>query len=416
VALKNTVNYTGKQPLIYNWTADATLDNPNIANPEASPVGQRNYSVRVTDGVCVANASATVFVSPLTVYAGSDRAAYCGNAVIISKPSSNYTGTKPLIYRWSPAKGLNDTTAEQPLASLRQTQTYKVLVKTHNGCMASDEVTLVLQAQPAPNICFVTTDNQNRNMVLWDTTSVASADSFFIYRDASGGSFEKVGIVSGHSAGVFTDLASGAGSHSRRYRSSLVDECGLGSGQSAFHRTVHLGITPGVAGQWNLFWNNYEGENVNAIKVLRGKNLDSMAMIATISSFNNFFTDNTAPSGDVYYRLEFVLASDCNLPGTSNLPQSNMVYSRNASNSNAINRLILPLNVKPNPSTGIFTLEGLTKGVLGVYNTAGQLVANNNTIPGTNTIDLGALPTGVYRARFIDSTTGNFMTATLVKQ
>jgi hypothetical protein len=93
-----------------------------------------------------------------------------------------------------------------------------------------------------------------------------------------------------------------------------------------------------------------------------------------------------------------------------------MVYSRNASNSNAINRLILPLNVKPNPSTGIFTLEGLTKGVLGVYNTAGQLVANNNTIPGTNTIDLGALPAGVYRARFIDSTTGNFMTATLVKQ
>jgi hypothetical protein len=414
-ALKNYVNYTGNQSLRYTWTADSTLSNLSIAQPEASPVSQRDYFVRITDGVCVANSSATVYVNPLTVSAGPDNAAYCGNAVKLNKPSSNYSGNKPLIYRWSPANGLNDSTAEQPMASLRQTRTYRLVVKTSNGCTAADEVTLVLQAQPVPSICLVSTDNQNRNVVVWDNAAVASADSFYVFRDIGGGAFEQIGVVAGKASGTFTDNQSGAGSYSRRYRISLKDECGLSTGQSPFHRTVHLGISPGVTGQWNLFWNNYEGLNVNSIRVWRGKSKDSMTAIAVISPFNNTFTDNNVPAGDVCYRLSFDLATNCNLPGVNNSPMSNLVFSKGAVINSYANRNLLRLQVKPNPSTGFFEFSGLSMGYLDIYSTSGLNVAETEVIQGTAVIDLSKLPAGVYRARFVDKATGYATTTALVK-
>jgi hypothetical protein len=415
-ALKNNVNYTGNQPLSYSWTADPTLSNLSIAQPEASPISQRDYFVRVTDGVCVANSTATVYVNPLTIHAGPDRAAYCSNAVKMAQPTSNYSGSKPLTFRWSPANGLNDTTAEQPMATLRQTRTYRLVVKSSNGCTASDEVTLVLQAQPDPSICLVTTDSQYRNVVVWDNAAVASADSFYVFRDAAGSAFEQIGVVSGKAAGIFTDMQSGAGSFSRRYRISLKDECGLSTSQSPYHRTVHLGISPGVTGQWNLFWNNYEGLNVNSIRIWRGKSKDSMTAIAVISPFNNTFTDKNAPTGDVCYRLSFDLATPCNLSGVNNSPMSNLVFSKGVVTNSYANKNLLHMQVQPNPSTGIFTFSGLTVGHLAIFNTSGQNVVTTKVLQRNTVIDLSGLPVGIYRARFMDEVTGYATTAALVKQ
>jgi hypothetical protein len=177
-----------------------------------------------------------------------------------------------------------------------------------------------------------------------------------------------------------------------------------------------LGITPGVTGQWNLFWNNYEGLNVNNIKVWRGKSKDSMTAIAVISPFNNTFTDNNAPSGDVCYKLSFDLATPCNLSGVNNSPMSNLIFSTGIVTNSYATKNVLSLQVQPNPSTGIFAFSGLTVGHLAIFNTSGKNMVTTKVVQGKTVIDLSELPAGIYRARFVDEVTGYATTTALVKQ
>ena len=51
----------------YSWSPAATLNNPNIANPVATPgIGTTTYTVAMSDGVTTVNASVTVTVHPET--------------------------------------------------------------------------------------------------------------------------------------------------------------------------------------------------------------------------------------------------------------------------------------------------------------------------------------------------------------
>lgn len=51
----------------YNWTPVASLDDPTISNPVATPANTTQYIVEVTESGCTATDSVTVFVQPLVL-------------------------------------------------------------------------------------------------------------------------------------------------------------------------------------------------------------------------------------------------------------------------------------------------------------------------------------------------------------
>jgi hypothetical protein len=56
--------------------------------------------------------------------------------------------------------------------------------------------------------------------------------------------------------------------------------------------------------------------------------------------------------------------------------------------------------VYPNPTDGIFRIEGVIANEVQVYNALGQMV---KTVRGTNEVDLSGLVDGVYLVRIADA-------------
>lgn len=130
-----TLNATGGTS--YAWSPAATLSNPNIANPVASPASTTTYTVTVTDANgCTATDTVTVSISTsMTVSAGPDLNICDGSSIQLSV---NATGT----YNWQPAASLNNNAIASPLASPASTTTYTVTVTDANGCQGSDTITV----------------------------------------------------------------------------------------------------------------------------------------------------------------------------------------------------------------------------------------------------------------------------------
>ncbi len=74
-----------------------------------------------------------------------DTRLYCGESYQI-KPRT--TGVGQLYYSWSPAAGLNDSTAQNPIAKPITTTTYTVTAYNGNGCMGSAQITIRKDSVP----------------------------------------------------------------------------------------------------------------------------------------------------------------------------------------------------------------------------------------------------------------------------
>lgn len=72
------------------------------------------------------------------------------------------------------------------------------------------------------------------------------------------------------------------------------------------------------------------------------------------------------------------------------------------------------ISIYPNPSSGIFTIEGATNLEISVYNSLGQFVLSKNLLPGKQTIDLSGQASGIYFMTF--KTNGISKVVRLVKQ
>ncbi len=101
----------------------------------------------------------TVYALPL-VDAGPDRTVNIGFPVILST-----TGSPVTNYLWSPPTGLTCTNCATPTAAPRNTTTYKVRVTDANGCVNTDEVTLIVTCNGAnvfiPNTFSPNNDGNN---------------------------------------------------------------------------------------------------------------------------------------------------------------------------------------------------------------------------------------------------------------
>ncbi|MCB9184695.1 MAG: gliding motility-associated C-terminal domain-containing protein [Flavobacteriales bacterium] len=127
----------------FTWTPATGLSNVSDPNPTATPSVTTTYSVSVMDANQCANADeVTITVNPLpSIDAGPDLQVCSGSNVTIDATGSGN-------FAWSPETDLNDPTAEDPIATPATTQTYTVTLTDANGCIATDEVVVTVNAPP----------------------------------------------------------------------------------------------------------------------------------------------------------------------------------------------------------------------------------------------------------------------------
>lgn len=127
----------------YSWSPTTGLDDPNIANPVASPLATTTYTVTVTDASnCSATDDVTVTVAPAPVVdAGVDEVICEGDNVQLNAIG---VGT----YSWTPATGLSSTTVNDPLASPTVSTMYYATITDGNNCSATDSVFVEVEAIP----------------------------------------------------------------------------------------------------------------------------------------------------------------------------------------------------------------------------------------------------------------------------
>ena len=124
----------------YLWDPPAGLDGPTLPQPVASPTATTTYTLTVTSQATGCSASDITVVNvwlPPLADAGPDRP-YCLGA----PPPRLGTPAQPsLIYRWTPATGLDDPFAAQPVATPASDTSYTLEVTdAGTGCLATDSV------------------------------------------------------------------------------------------------------------------------------------------------------------------------------------------------------------------------------------------------------------------------------------
>jgi len=278
----------------------------------------------------------------------------CGSLVQLNV-SSNYTGLGDLTYNWSPSTGLNNATVPDPTARATGEMVYTVSVQESKGCVVSKNVNVTLRPGSAPSICLVSVDSTNKNIVYWEKPVSVAIDSFFIYKETNvTNAYKKIGAVGYDDNSFYIDTASYPFIQSNTYKISLKDSCDFESNMSSPHKTMHLTINQGQNNSWNLIWEQYQGFEVSTYFIYRGMDNRNLELIGTTAGSSSQYTDFTSPAGYVFYQIEVVSPTVCNISELkSTLLSVNTSRSNIASNSptgfDEINAHLNSFSAFPNP-------------------------------------------------------------------
>ena len=137
--------YSGTGKLKYQWTPATGLNNDTIQNPTATILNTITYTVTVTSpNGCTASNTVNITISPLTFTSGAINMIVCGGSVQISNVTTNYSGTGPLKYKWTPSTGLDNDTIPNPTSTVTGDINYSVTVTTPTGCTATGTVSVLV--------------------------------------------------------------------------------------------------------------------------------------------------------------------------------------------------------------------------------------------------------------------------------
>ncbi|MGN6539823.1 MAG: LamG-like jellyroll fold domain-containing protein [Ginsengibacter sp.] len=145
VCIHSSTQLSANGGATYQWSPSMGLDDPNSANPIASPLTSTKYFVTVTSNAgCSKKDSINVLVKSLPVISKSNDTIICKNSeaqLLVNGGSS---------YSWTPAATLSDSHINNPLASPAATTTYQVNVTNASGC--SDIASIKVSVKVAPAI------------------------------------------------------------------------------------------------------------------------------------------------------------------------------------------------------------------------------------------------------------------------
>jgi gliding motility-associated-like protein len=115
--------------LQYIWSPAATLNNPTIINPIATPTVTTTYQVIARIGSCTATDDLTVFVVPYPFVTLAPDTTICYNT-----PAQLYGTFRGTSFIWTPSNSLNNPNIINPIATPPRTTNYILSVFDTLGC------------------------------------------------------------------------------------------------------------------------------------------------------------------------------------------------------------------------------------------------------------------------------------------
>jgi gliding motility-associated-like protein len=125
----------------YLWSPTTGLDNPAIAQPNATVAQNTTFTVTATDGVGCSNTdqmSISLFGNP-NANAGAD-------VTICPGGNTQLGASGGVSYLWSPAGSLSNANIQNPVAAPQTTTVYTVSVTDADGCVGTDNVTVTVSS------------------------------------------------------------------------------------------------------------------------------------------------------------------------------------------------------------------------------------------------------------------------------
>ncbi len=144
----NSTQLTASGATAYVWTPTASLSNPNIPNPVASPTATTIYRVigSYGSGSCADTAYVTVTVNPTPSVTITP-----ATANICSGDSVSLQATGAASFQWSPATGLSNPNVANPVAKPLVTTTYTVVGTNPGNCTDTKTITITVRPSPVIN-------------------------------------------------------------------------------------------------------------------------------------------------------------------------------------------------------------------------------------------------------------------------
>ena len=147
ICLGDTTQLSNMGNVSHLWSPSNGVSDPTNGAPLFFPTVTTTYSLTVTDAAgCIGTDSVVVTVNALpSVDAGPAAGVCVGASTPIGGTPTGPTGS---TYQWSPAAGLNNAAAANPVAQPANTSTYTVFVTDVNQCSAMDSVTVTVNPLP----------------------------------------------------------------------------------------------------------------------------------------------------------------------------------------------------------------------------------------------------------------------------
>jgi hypothetical protein len=127
------------------WTPGGSLSDPTIADPISTPASSTNYIVSIDDGSgCLVDDTISVATDVLDVTITNGNPTICeGDALKVVTTSNISSAT----YAWTPATGVSDPAAADPIMTPTVTTTY-TLTTTTAGCVDVDTMRVTVNPKP----------------------------------------------------------------------------------------------------------------------------------------------------------------------------------------------------------------------------------------------------------------------------
>ena len=330
------------------------------------------------------------------------------NEIICPNDTTICTGTAPLLLDQAQPIGGTYMCTNHPAAIINGffdtevTTGPNYIIYSLNTFTCNYTINVPFLPNTVPNlgICLVTVNDDNKNKILWEKPISDSIDYFTIYKE-DGGNFYPIGSVNYEDESSFVDINSEPQIQAYKYKISWVSLCNIECELSDFHQTVLLEMTE-QTDSWYLSWTPYIGIDDFSVNVLRGTAPDNLEIIASFDNTVTEYTDNDPPSGYVYYQIEVVLSTPCDVSKTIS-----QLYSNIATNDPDYyltidsDEYVLTNSIFPNPATNYFTIKSEnTPANVQVFDLNGKLVKSINNYSGEN-IDITDLQGGIYFVKLI---------------
>lgn len=407
VQLSATTNFVNPGALTYSWSPAEGLNQTDIPNPIVTASTDIIYTLIITtsDGN-TGTATVSIKVVPLIATA-ENQTISCGNTAQLNV-STNYTGIGTLTYNWQPADKLDNPSIKNPIATITEATDFTVEVITPNGATAQKNVHVnVSKINYQPELCLVSVDANNKNVLAWENPGETAIQDFLIFRESliQTDFYDLIGSVVSTEESVYTDLTSNPLVQSNKYKIAARDKCGFITTQSIPHKTMHLSINKGQGNSWNLIWEHYDGFPVSSYKIYRGNSPDNLAQIGSTAGSANSYTDFNATEGDIYYQIEVLAPFSCNSLKSTVFSGSLSNIATNKTNSISSALTNDDLSIFPVPVTDLLYINKDLNCVseMVVLSIDGRVEMYFNQPLVKESINVSSLPKGLHILKIADN-------------